>query len=882
MLTNVQPVNSGSYQVTVRNLSGIDTANAGLTLLDGRVSITQQPAITNSVAANSNLTVSVTAVGAIPLYYQWWKDGGVIPNATNFSYTITNAQTANAGGYSVIVSNVYGAVMSSTDYVGVIYYPPVFVTQPVGTNVPVGGSFTLSAAATGTTPFSWQWRTNGVPIPGATATNHVVNAAQLSNAWTYDVVVTNSAGGTNSSPAAVNVGYAPVVVSPPASVTNNAGDTLNFSCLVTGTPPISLQWTLNGYTLANQTNFSLTLTNVQSTNIGFYALVATNIFGSAVSSNAALYLNGFNFAQWAGLEAYYPLDNGVAIDASGNGNDGTNFGATATNDRFGNTNSALSFDGNSHYVQCKTGAYFGSNYTVPAWVNPVAYNSYSRILDFGNGGPSYNTDLALSSGTSGQPYFEVYIGGAQIGECTSPSVIPLNKWTQVVGTCDGTHLTLYFNGMMQNQVSLQLNRQPITTVLNYFGKSNWTGDQYFDGIFDDIRIFDRALSSNEVAQLFAVEADVPIITQQPQAQTVDAGSTVTFSVTASANHPLTYQWRTNDVPLAGATNSILTLTNVQSANIGFYSVAVSNSVTGVVSIGALLSLTGAADPTLNGLVAYYPFNGDVKDASGNGYDGTNFNVTMETNRFGVASAAGQFNGTSSYVILPSALVNLMSGTNPMSISAWVETSPAVTNTGNKDIVDIGAASQNAVFAVLMLSGDLFYSEWGSTYNLSSGIPIGDNSWHHCVASYDGLNVSLFVDGGFASARSAFADRLNTIGTIGVRADLVAEFWNGGIDDVRIYNRALSSDEVAYLYALELQSTIQPSPTLTANLGLGPNLNLNLTGSPGSNYVLQTATNLTPPVQWLPVLTNTAGTNGVWQFTDTNLNSAQKFYRVTTP
>ena len=166
-----------------------------------------------------------------------------------------------------------------------------------------------------------------------------------------------------------------------------------------------------------------------------------------------------------------------------------------------------------------------------------------------------------------------------------------------------------------------------------------------------------------------MEADVPVITQQPQAQTVNAGSTVSFSVTATANHPLTYQWRTNDVPITGATNSIITLTNVQSANIGFYSVAVSNAVTGVVSTGALLNLTGAPDPTTNGLVAYYPFNGNVKDASGNGYDGTNFNVTMGTNRFGVASAAGQFNGTSSYVILPSALVNLMSGTTPMSISS---------------------------------------------------------------------------------------------------------------------------------------------------------------------------------------------------------------------
>jgi hypothetical protein len=107
-----------------------------------------------------------------------------------------------------------------------------------------------------------------------------------------------------------------------------------------------------------------------------------------------------------------------------------------------------------------------------------------------------------------------------------------------------------------------------------------------------------------------------------------------------------------------------------------------------------------------------------------------------------------------------------------------------------------------------------------------------------------------------------------------------EYFLGTINDVRIYNRALSTNEVASLYALESQPTLLPP--LTASLGAGPDVNLNMTGVPGQNYVLQTATNLTPPVQWPPVLTNTANTNGVWQFTDTNLNSAQKFYRVTTP
>jgi hypothetical protein len=60
------------------------------------------------------------------------------------------------------------------------------------------------------------------------------------------------------------------------------------------------------------------------------------------------------------------------------------------------------------------------------------------------------------------------------------------------------------------------------------------------------------------------------------------------------------------------------------------------------------------------------------------------------------------------------------------------------------------------------------------------------------------------------------------------------------------------------------------------------IQLQMSGTPNSAYAVQSTTNLAPPIQWQSLLTNTADTNGVWQFTDTNFNSAQKFYRVTTP
>jgi hypothetical protein len=71
-------------------------------------------------------------------------------------------------------------------------------------------------------------------------------------------------------------------------------------------------------------------------------------------------------------------------------------------------------------------------------------------------------------------------------------------------------------------------------------------------------------------------------------------------------------------------------------------------------------------------------------------------------------------------------------------------------------------------------------------------------------------------------------------------------------------------------------------TLTASLVGHQGIQLKMNATPDFPYAVQTATNLLPPVQWLPVQTNSTDTNGVWQFTDTNLTNAQKFYRVTTP
>ena len=134
----------------------------------------------------------------------------------------------------------------------------------------------------------------------------------------------------------------------------------------------------------------------------------------------------------------------------------------------------------------------------------------------------------------------------------------------------------------------------------------------------------------------------PVITAQPQSQTVASGGTATFSVTASGAAPLSYQWRKAGGALAGATGSALVLAPVSSADAGTYDVLVTDSGGSTRSSPTFLFVGGAGVDPNAGLVAHYPFNGNAADGSGNGRDGVVNGATLTADRFGNANSAFLF------------------------------------------------------------------------------------------------------------------------------------------------------------------------------------------------------------------------------------------------
>jgi hypothetical protein len=174
--------------------TGILTAAIGTGF--GQPIITTQPQSQTNVAG-TDATFSVAATGTPSLNYQWQFHSSTLANQTNTTLVLTNVQTANAGSYTVVVTNREGAVTSLVATLAVMV-PPTVTKQPTKQSASLGASVTFSVLAAGTAPLSYQWRFNEVDLPGKTNTSLVLKNLQLSNAGDYAVVVTNVAGSVTS------------------------------------------------------------------------------------------------------------------------------------------------------------------------------------------------------------------------------------------------------------------------------------------------------------------------------------------------------------------------------------------------------------------------------------------------------------------------------------------------------------------------------------------------------------------------------------------------------------------------------------------------------------------------------------------------------------
>ncbi|HEX4121407.1 MAG TPA: choice-of-anchor tandem repeat GloVer-containing protein [Verrucomicrobiae bacterium] len=166
-----------------------------------------------SVISGTSNVLSVTANGAVPLAFQWringtnLSDAAEISGSQTASLTIDPTQTADQGTYQVVITNAFGSVTSEITVLTVTArgQAPQITAQPTNQTVLVGASATFSVTATGTSPLTYQWMTNNVPLPGATNSAVTIASATPANAGYYASVVANAYGTNTSTNAALSV-----------------------------------------------------------------------------------------------------------------------------------------------------------------------------------------------------------------------------------------------------------------------------------------------------------------------------------------------------------------------------------------------------------------------------------------------------------------------------------------------------------------------------------------------------------------------------------------------------------------------------------------------------------------------------------------------------
>ncbi len=232
-------------------------------------------------------------------------------------------------------------------------------------------------------------------------------------------------------------------------------------------------------------------------------------------------------------------------------------------------------------------------------------------------------------------------------------------------------------------------------------------------------------------------------------------------------------------------------------------------------VGLLFSFSALGQPASlnNGLIAYYPFNGNANNAVGSSGHGTAINVKPAANHLGVPNAAFEFNGVDSTI--QATLPNLPIGNSPWTVSAWYKPiSRTLEPVFHNWIVSWGieklplSGSTAASLAVFRDLQSVFF--WGSYNDFYQPYSLTVNRFYHISCTYDGVNsVRLYVDGVLIGSKSVGVLKVNAnnnILWIGRSSNFeipgLAGFARGVIDSVRVYNRALSDSEVKSLNSQE--------------------------------------------------------------------------------
>jgi hypothetical protein len=546
-LSDIQAADAASYDVVVSDVTGSRTSAPALLALNIAPTLSAQP-VSTAVNLGAPATLSVAVSGTGPLAYQWRRDGVPVAGGTSASLTLASAQSSDAGFYDVVITNVAGSITSAGARLS-INTPVSIALQPMPLALNPGGSGVLSVAVAGTGPFEYQWRRDGVAIPGANTATLGLSNVQASDAGSYDVVVSNIAGSSTSAAALVALNTPASIAAQPQGGAFNPGAPLNLAVTANGTGPLTYQWLKNGVALAGATSASLAIPSLVPADAGRYAVLVGNVVGNVTSAEVEVSVNvpvKIN-SQPAALTVSAGIPAMFAVAAEGTG--------------------PLSYQWRLNGAPIAGGT--AASFAIAAAQSSDA-GSYDIVVGNAVGSVTSNAAALVVNATAtitGEPADAVVNPGA-------PAIFRV--------TASGTGPFTY-----------QWRRNGMNIAGGTLATLTLAAVQSVDAGVYDVQVWNEAGSVVSRGATLSLNTPVTIVTQ-PQGLTVNQGAAWSLSVTASGTAPFTYQWRRGGVPVAGGTGATLAVGAARVSDGGSYDVVVGNIVGTVTSSPALVAVNAAA------------------------------------------------------------------------------------------------------------------------------------------------------------------------------------------------------------------------------------------------------------------------------------------------
>jgi hypothetical protein len=467
----------------------------------------------------------------------------------------------------------------------------------------------------------------------------------------------------------------------------------------------------------------------------------------------------------------------------------------------------------------------------------------------------------------------------------APEPTEIGEWNHIAVTADAGagQIALYVNGELAGSAAGNTTPFQIMDI----GRLPERRNNYFRGSIDDVRVYNRALSAGEVLEISGLtKSGFPTILSHPSSKTAVAGQTVAFSVMADGEATLEYQWFKDGQPLLDAASRTLVLTGISTNDAGLYFVTVSNSLGSTNSNAGELTIRSIIPPEEPiGLVAEYLFNETTglvaNDTSGNHLDGTLVS-------FPVGDSHWQWDGLrdSRVLVFDSGALVWIDGVPSMSSATWA-CWVRRDFSGNHQPMISARISPDAEHTLRFVSNANIGApgpyhpclSYSNQVRIVAPTSVVLGQWNHIACTMDGANgvIQLYVNGELVGTDSATPTTFPLDGEmrIGRRYSATAtQFLRGALDEVRIYDRALSFQEIRELFEG------LPKLSIVSIRQSGPNqVELLIdTSKPGRPHRVDYKTDLAQ-AQWQEQPDVTFETNGLLRASFAAPLTGSSFYRV---